>query len=124
MLPRHNRLPAFEVRRIMRHGIRYSAESVTCIYHIRKTSQGEITPVPHTPRFSFVVSVKVSKSAVVRNRVRRILRESIHHMVPTIADKVDMVIIGTKGLITLPQSDVEVRIINVLKKLGVMKYET
>lgn len=80
--------------------------------------------MPHTPRFSFVVSVKVSKSAVIRNRVRRTLRESIHHLLPSITDTVDMVIIGTKGLISLPQSDVEVRLIEVLMKLGVMKYET
>ena len=123
MLPRHNRLPAFEVRRIMRHGIRYSAESVTCIYHIRRTSQGEITPVQCSPRFSFVVSVKVSKSAVIRNRVRRTLRESIHHLLPSVTETVDMVIIGTKKLMGLSQVEVQKRVSDLLSKARLMNHE-
>lgn len=93
------------------------------MYRIRTTPSDTKTPVLHAPRFSFVVSVKVSKSAVVRNRVRRILRESIHHMVPTIADTVDMVIIGTKELVGLTQVEVQKRMSALLHKAHILNHE-
>ena len=37
-----------------------------------------LSPKQNTAQFSIIASVKVSKSAVVRNRLKRIIRQAIH----------------------------------------------
>lgn len=47
------------------------------------------------PRFSVVVSKKILKSAVGRNRIRRRVYEIIRHELPTIKNNYDVVVIIT-----------------------------
>jgi len=48
-------------------------------------------------RFGFIVSLKVSKKAVVRNRVKRWLRDIVHRCLPEIKKGLDVVIIISNG---------------------------
>jgi len=50
------------------------------------------------PRFGFVVSQKVSKKAVVRNKIKRRLREIVRKRLPSIKKKVDGVLIARPGI--------------------------
>ena len=61
-------------------------------------------------RFAFVVSTKVDKRAVVRNRMRRVMSESVRHLLLQLKTSVDAVCIGSRNLIGLPQSEIENRI--------------
>ncbi len=58
------------------------------------------------PRFAFIVSTKIDKRATVRNRMRRVLSESVRHLLPTIAP-IDGIFIAKKNFADLPQTDVE-----------------
>jgi len=51
-----------------------------------------------TNRFGFVVSKKISKSAVVRNRVKRRLAEAIRSMIGGMKKGVDLVLIALPGI--------------------------
>lgn len=88
MLPRENRLPSSQIKSVMRTGRRESAEEVQLI-----CTQNNL-PVS---RFAFVVPKSVDKRAVTRNRVRRILRESVRLLLPTIVPGLDGVFLVRKG---------------------------
>lgn len=140
MLPRHNRLPAGGVRQIMRYGKRVIGNGMTIIVisrqigfrkansrNLPKNSANDSGNQYHSgsqhARFSFIVSVKVSKSAVIRNRIRRLLRESVHHMIPNIPDTVDMVVIGTKEIVGMTQVEVQRRMSDLLSKAHFLNHE-
>jgi ribonuclease P protein component len=56
------------------------------------------TDLPH-PRFGFVVSKKVSASAVVRNRVKRQFRGAIEAILPQIRSGYDILFIVQKEVL-------------------------
>lgn len=49
-------------------------------------------------RFGFIVSLKVSKKAVIRNRIKRRLREIIKEKLSEVSPGVDIVLIARKGI--------------------------
>ncbi len=61
------------------------------------------TDQPGTVKFGLTVTKKLSKSAVVRNRIRRRLRAAAHDILPLYAKKgVDYVLIGRHETADLP----------------------
>jgi ribonuclease P protein component len=58
-------------------------------------------------RFAFVVSTKVAKHAVDRNRMKRVLRESVHHLLPTIKPGYDVVFVAKKNF--AEKTEIEVK---------------
>jgi len=80
----------------MRSGTRISEESLSVI--IRRTSE---------PRFrcAIVISSRVDKRAVRRNRMRRLVAESVSRLLPHVATGVDAVFLPGK---TLPRTFREV----------------
>ncbi len=116
MLPSVNRIPTGDIRRVMKTGRRLPGYGMILIYVRSK----EMKVVPSAPRFSFVVSTKVDKRAVVRNRVRRILSESVHHLLDRIAPATDGIILASKELVGLSQKEAEERISAVFTKAGIL----
>lgn len=84
MLPKVNRLPAAQIRPVLRTGKKRSSDKLQIIY--RLTGQ----PVS---RFAFVVSTRIDKRAVARNRIKRLLRESVRHLLPQINTGFDVIIL-------------------------------
>jgi len=79
MLPTENRLFSdFDFKRIRRFGKGYSNQFFSFfVLNDRKH--------PDNPsKFGFVVSTKVSKRATKRNRVKRILRDEVYKLLPSI----------------------------------------
>lgn len=68
-------------------------------------------------RFGFVISKKVSKKAVVRNKIKRRLREILKAKLPTIKKKIDGIIIVNPG-IDNSFVDLEETINKLFKKAG------
>lgn len=88
MLPKENRLPSPLIKTVMRRGKRIATDGLQFIF-IQNT-------IPIS-RFAFIVPLGVDKRAVTRNRVRRILRESVRLLLPTIAPGWDGVFLVRKG---------------------------
>lgn len=69
MFSRENRLSrSRDIQRVMRRGVSFS----TPLFLIRYARSRE-----EKPRFSFIVSNKISKKAVIRNTIKRRLREVV-----------------------------------------------
>jgi len=70
-------------------------------------------------RFGFVVSSKVSKKAVKRNKVKRRLRSIVKDNIHSIITGYDIVIFTKKGIEEKEFKEIEQALINLLKKSNV-----
>jgi ribonuclease P protein component len=115
MLPRSSRVPAVEIARLMKHGRRFVGNGITLIYSNRKqeTSDKE----SKGSRFAFVISTKVDKRATVRNKIRRLLSESVRLHMHTLPFALDGVIIASKAIVGLTQSEVETRVLDLFGRI-------
>lgn len=113
MLSRTNRLPALDIPQVMKRGTRVVASGITLIY--RFIPQGGTTLAK--ARFAFIISTKVDKRATVRNRMRRVLSESVRHQMSSLPIPLDGIFIGSKSLIGLSQAQVEERVVDVFSKV-------
>ena len=119
MLPRPHRLPASEIPHVMKYGGRVAGNGMILIY--RNRGQGTINNKQETSRFAFIVSTKVDKRATVRNRMRRLMSESVRHVYDSIRPGVDGVFAGSKSLIGLTQQEAETIVQNLLRKADLLK---
>lgn len=117
MLPKTHRLPASEIPHVMKYGSRIAGNGVILIY--RNRGQGTINNKQETSRFTFIVSTKIDKRAAVRNRIRRLMSESVRHMMERITPGTDAVMIGSKSLIGRTQTRIEAIVMDLLKSVGV-----
>jgi len=72
-------------------------------------------------RFGFIVSAKISKKAVDRNRIKRRLRGIIKDNIKHIKSGYDVIVITQKAIINTEHKDIEDIVIKSLNKLGVIK---
>lgn len=110
MLPLSHRLPSEHVRSLLRAGKRISGDWYQFVF---QKSSG-------VPRFGFLVSVKVDKRAVVRNRIRRLLRESVHHCLPNLV-ALDGVFIVRKNIAEKTHVEVEQNLREMFQRAGLLK---
>jgi ribonuclease P protein component len=107
MLPKSHRIPALDIPLVMKRGTRFVGNGLTFVYRKRV---GE-------SRFAFIVSTKVDKKAVVRNRMRRVLSESVGHLMDSLPAPLDGIFIGSKEMIGLTQKEVEVRVASIFSQI-------
>ena len=67
------------------------------------------------PRFAFIVSVSIDKRATQRNRMRRLLSESVRHLRPRIA-QIDATLVARRTIGKVLQTEVEIMVIDLLHK--------
>lgn len=73
------------------------------------------------PRFACVVSNKISKKAVERNRIKRRLREILRLAIPDLPQDIDLVVFTRPGIKEIDYHEMEARIHACLKKLWLLK---
>lgn len=72
-------------------------------------------------RFCFVVSKRISNKAVVRNRLKRHLRDAVASLLPVIAKNYDCVLIACPGLETRKFDELCVLVKKVFLLAGLVK---
>ncbi len=103
--------------------------SLRFVYQRGQTSRGTLGVVRYiinkrrtTFRAAVVVSRKVNKSAVVRNRIRRRVYEVVRELAPRIREPYDIVfIVYSDQVATLPTEDLKFRIVDRLGKVGILE---
>ncbi len=81
-------------------------------FHLQVSARGESEPIS---RLGLAVSRRIG-SAVVRNRVRRRLRECFRGFSPEFVQPIDLVVIARKGIDSLEFSDLNARLRHALRK--------
>lgn len=94
MFPKENRLPSYEIPLLFRNGRGVVIDGLQLRYAIRPEQ---------TRRFAVVVPLSVSKKAVVRNRMKRLVRESIRVLLLELPVRIDAVVLvkRSEGLDTI-----------------------
>lgn len=72
----------------------------------------------------FRLGVSASKkigNAVVRNRMRRLVKEIVRHQQERIVEKLDIIVIVRKPAVGLEMKDLEKSMLHVLKRAGLLK---
>lgn len=72
------------------------------------------------PRFAFVVSKKISKSAVVRNRTKRVLRKAVEELLEIIKSTKDTIVIAKKELAFDQKEEAKNNLINAFKQAKIL----
>lgn len=88
MLPRQNRITRIEIPVILRQGKRIRCTAIDLV----------TAPTKGDARFACIVPSGVDKRAAVRNRVKRVLRETVRLLLPNIRLPKDVVIIARTKL--------------------------
>lgn len=93
------------------NSLRYVYKNGRIVRSRYATLKSTNNPNRNTPRIAIVVSKKVLKSAVLRNRIRRRLYEYVRNQMPRFNQNYDIVMIVTSSeLLMMPQADLTTQI--------------
>ncbi len=115
MLTKYNRLTKekdFKV--VFKAGKKYSLLGTGIYLKVRENNLEQ-------SRFGFVISKKVSKKAVVRNKIKRRLREVVRIDISEIKRGVDVVVVVLPGFEKNNFQTVKEKINNLFRKAGLIK---
>ncbi|MEA2088332.1 MAG: ribonuclease P protein component [Patescibacteria group bacterium] len=113
MLPKKERL---QHRRDFDNAFKSSKGVFTKIVGIKFIANGL-----ENSKFGIIVSNKISKKAVVRNRIKRQIREIIRLNLENIKKGFDIVIIIRIGIVGKKYQEIEKNILNIFKKIKLLK---
>lgn len=109
MLPQINRLPSSNLRQVMRNGKRVSSNFLDLIILQSKEQNS---------RFAFVVPVHIDRRATARNRVKRLLRESIQTFLPKIYRNIDAIFIAKSKQLVVQEQRIAQSVSELLQRAG------
>ncbi len=113
MLPRAFRLvDDYDFRRVKRLGKPYHTSLFTVVIAPSKSTQ--------SLRFGFVASTKLDKRAVARHRAVRLLRESVHKLLPELETGFDLVFIPKQKLLSSTYEEVSTEVYSTLSKVPLL----
>lgn len=101
-------------------------KEIELVFKEGKSSFDKITGVKalasenKTNRFAVVISNKVSKKAVVRNRKKRQLREIVRLNLPKLKLGFDFFILGLPGIVEADYHEMEKSLLGHFRKLGML----
>ena len=91
------------------------SDDKVCIYLGKKKSDKELPT-----KFAFVVSKKVHKRAVIRNRIKRLMRETVRNILktnqfPDINEYMSVILVGKHAAIQAAYTDINNSILTLFK---------
>lgn len=97
--------------RVYRHGKSFANHQLWCTGSAAEVEQ-------------FRVGISASKkigNAVVRNRMRRIVKEIVRHHEHELVEQIDLIFIVRKGAVTMSYQELEKSVLHVLRKASLLK---
>ncbi len=119
MLPKQYRLHDYqEIERVKKEGKLFQSPLFGVLI-LEKTGQS-VSLSPFS-RFAFIVSKKVSTKATERNRIKRVLSESVRLLLPAIKPEVDGVFLGKRDIIGKKKIEIEQELENIFRKAKLLR---
>lgn len=100
-------------KRVQQEGLVLQSANFGLAYLKRKDQE--------TSRFGFVVSTKIARDAVDRNRIKRIIREAVRVSSIDIVNGYDVVFLAKTTIMRVPTASVMQEVKNTLRQVGVLK---
>lgn len=125
MLPRNQRLLDSRDFKTVYARARSFVNPLAVIYILRRNAdRSDATTLREYPRFGFVVSKKQG-GAVVRNRIKRRLREAVRRRAQNMRVlPVDIVIVGRKRALAAPWIDIIRAVDDLLERSGLLQTDS
>lgn len=119
MLPKEYRLHDYqEIERVKKEGKLFQSPLFGVLI-LEKT--GQPVSLSSFSRFAFIVSKKVSTKAIERNRIKRVLSESVRLLLPAIKPDIDGVFLGKRNIIGKNKTEIKQELENVFRKAKLLK---
>lgn len=99
-----NKLPAKQIGNVLKSGTKIHLSELTLSYKLNK----------NVCNYAVVVSKKTSKTAVGRNRIKRVIKEALHSLA-TILPPWDMVIIGRANCLKCKPGELSIKLEKAIK---------
>ena len=112
MLSKKFRLPGNQIPLVLKRGKRLSFP----LFNLVICKQSQLL----NSRFTFVVSTKISKKAVVRNRTKRLLSESVRLLLSRIKKGQDIIFFAKKAFLEEKLQDVMPQVEKALNKIKLL----
>lgn len=115
MFSKPNRIPHEAFTHAFRTGKRIHSENFL------------IVVAPNTQpvcRFAVQVGIKIDKRAVKRNRMKRLVREAIRHLLPDMKEGIDCIIIAKKNFSEKKEEEIEHSLKEVLDRFHLLNNVT
>lgn len=114
MLPKENRLTRkVDFTQVLKRGEMAQSKNFGLAYLAVNGSA--------TPKFGFIVSTKISKRAVDRNRIKRILRQAVRELVGNTQNGLLLVLLARKSILGVKPDELKKELEGKLKQTGVLK---
>lgn len=113
MLPKKNRLKGnLTFEEVKKEGSMHQSRNFGLL--VRKREDNQPT------RFGFIVSTKISKKAVERNKIKRMLRDALRDKLDRIRKGYDAILLARSGLLKVKKDMLEKEIGKTLKEAGLL----
>jgi len=117
MLPKKHRLPLrTELKRVKKEGILIQGR----LFSLLISDQRPVTS-DQPSRFGFIISSKIHKKAVKRNRAKRLLSEAVLEIAPKMKTSFDVVFLAKKGIIDTDLKKIKTEVKRLFKKAGMVR---
>lgn len=111
MLPKENRLTDdYDFRRVKRLGKSYHCPLFKFSFAPQKVSG--------LSRFGFVISKKIDKRAVVRNKIKRLLRQAVRENLEKIPEGFDIVFVVRPSIVGKSYEEISLEFNKILSKIS------
>lgn len=114
MLPKAFRLTGKETfEKLKNEGSGVFGRTLTLIYQDRNDDNNS--------RIGFIVSLKISKKAVKRNRIKRLLREAVRRVLKNLKPGVDLAFLTKREILGVNQESIFSEVNRLLEKAKLLK---
>jgi len=114
MLPKKHRLPLrTELNRVKKKGILVQGKLFSLLVS-RQSKKSQPS------RFGFIISTKIHKKAVKRNRAKRLLSEAVTSLFPEMKNGFDTVFLAKKKIIEANPEEIKKEVEGLFKKTGMV----
>lgn len=113
MLPKENRLKGVEIEQLLKTNKKPVFSSSFSLIIGKKNI--------NKTQFGFVVSTKISKKAVKRNKVKRLLRKIVRELLPNIKNGYQVVVLTKRSIVDKKENDLKKEFEKSLNSHGLIK---